>query len=74
MIEAGEDPKYLLRRLTRFAVEDVSLAEPNAVTQAIACWEIYERLGSPEGDLAIMQLVTYLATAPKKLVDSIASQ
>lgn len=65
MIVAGEDPKYILRRLTRFAVEDVSLAEPNAVTQAIACWDTYERLGSPEGDLAIMQLTAYLATAPK---------
>lgn len=65
MIEGGEDPKYLLRRLTRFAVEDVSLADPNAVTQAIACWETYERLGSPEGDLALMQLTAYLATAPK---------
>lgn len=65
MIEGGEDPKYLLRRLTRFAVEDVSLADPNAVTQAIACWDTYERLGSPEGDLALMQLTAYLATAPK---------
>lgn len=65
MLEAGEDPKYLLRRLTRFAVEDVSLADPNAVTQAIACWETYVRLGSPEGDLALMQLTAYLATAPK---------
>lgn len=65
MLTSGEDAKYILRRLTRFAVEDVSLADPNAVTQAIACWETYERLGSPEGDLAIMQLVAYLATAPK---------
>ncbi len=65
MISSGEDPKYILRRLTRFAVEDVSLADPNAVTQAISCWETYERLGSPEGDLAIMQLTAYLATAPK---------
>lgn len=65
MLVSGEDAKYILRRLTRFAVEDVSLADPNAVTQAIACWETYERLGSPEGDLAIMQLVAYLATAPK---------
>lgn len=65
MLTAGEDAKYLLRRLTRFAVEDVSMADPNAVQQAIACWETYERLGSPEGDLAIMQLVAYLATAPK---------
>ena len=67
MIEAGEDPKYILRRLTRFAVEDVSLADPNAVTQAIACWETYDRLGSPEGDLAVFQLTAYLATAPKSV-------
>ena len=65
MLVSGEDAKYILRRLTRFAVEDVSLADPNAVTQAVACWQTYERLGSPEGDLAIMQLVAYLATAPK---------
>ena len=67
MLEAGEDPKYLLRRMTRFAVEDVSLADPNAVVQAIACWDTYERLGSPEGDLALMQLTAYLATAPKSV-------
>lgn len=65
MIDAGEDPKYIFRRLTRFAVEDVSMADPNAVTQAISCWQTYERLGSPEGDLALMQLTVYLATAPK---------
>ncbi len=65
MIVSGEDPKYILRRLVRFAVEDVSLADPNAVVQAIACSETYEKLGSPEGDLAIMQLTAYLATAPK---------
>ena len=67
MIEGGEDPKYILRRLTRFAVEDVSLADPHALTQAIAAWEAYERLGSPEGELAIAQLVVYLATAPKTI-------
>ena len=67
MITSGEDPKYILRRLTRFAIEDVSLADPNAITQAIACWETYERLGSPEGDLAVMQLTAYLATAPKSV-------
>ena len=67
MIEAGEDSKYVLRRLTRFAVEDVSLADPNAVTQAIACWDTYDRLGSPEGDLAVFQLAAYLATAPKSV-------
>lgn len=65
MLNSGEDAKYLLRRLTRFAIEDVSLADPNAVSQAISCWETYDRLGSPEGDLAVMQLVAYLATAPK---------
>ncbi|MEQ8818316.1 MAG: replication-associated recombination protein A [Thalassobaculum sp.] len=65
MLAGGEDPAYILRRLTRFAVEDVGMAEPQAVAQAIACWETYDRLGSPEGDLAISQLVVYLATAPK---------
>ena len=65
MLGGGEDPKYILRRLTRFAIEDVSLADPQAVHQALAAWEIYERLGSPEGDLAIAQLVIYLGTAPK---------
>jgi putative ATPase len=65
MLAGGEDPAYILRRLTRFAVEDVGLAEPQAVAHAIACWETYDRLGSPEGDLAISQLVVFLATAPK---------
>lgn len=65
MLLSGEDPRYLLRRLIRFSIEDVSLADPNAVVQAINCAEVYERLGSPEGDLAVMQLVAYLATAPK---------
>jgi len=65
MLVAGEDPRYLLRRLLRFSIEDVSLADPNAVTEAISCIETYERLGSPEGELAVMQLTAYLATAPK---------
>ena len=65
MIISGEDPRYLLRRLLRFSIEDVSLADPNAVNQAVSCIETYERLGSPEGELAVMQLVAYLATAPK---------
>lgn len=65
MLDGGEDPTYILRRLTRFAVEDVGLAEPGALTQAIAAWEAYDRLGSPEGDLAIGQLTLYLAVAPK---------
>ena len=65
MLAGGEDPRYIARRLTRFAVEDIGLADPNALAQAIAAWEAYERLGSPEGELAIAQLVIYLATAPK---------
>jgi putative ATPase len=65
MLAGGEDPKFIARRLTRFAVEDVGLADPNALLQAIAAWEAYERLGSPEGELALTQLVIYLGTAPK---------
>lgn len=65
MLVAGEDPRYILRRLLRFSIEDVSLADPNAVNQAVACCETYERLGSPEGELAVMHLTAYLATAPK---------
>lgn len=65
MIAGGEDPKYILRRLTRFAVEDVGIADPHALPYAINAWQAYERLGSPEGDLAIASLVIYLATAPK---------
>ena len=65
MLSGGEDPRYILRRLTRFASEDIGLADPQALTMALAAWQAYERLGSPEGDLAIAQLVIYLATAPK---------
>jgi putative ATPase len=65
MLEGGEDPLFILRRMTRAAVEDIGLADPNALTQAIAAWETYDRLGSPEGELAVAQLVIYLATAPK---------
>ncbi|NUB13975.1 AAA family ATPase [Azospirillum brasilense] len=65
MLEGGEDPRYIARRLTRFAVEDIGMADPNALAQATAAWEAYERLGSPEGELAIAQLVIYLGTAPK---------
>ncbi|PWC43826.1 replication-associated recombination protein A [Azospirillum sp. TSO22-1] len=65
MLAGGEDPRYIARRLCRFAVEDIGLADPNALTQAMAAWEAYERLGSPEGELAIAQLVIYLGTAPK---------
>ncbi|MBR7131391.1 MAG: replication-associated recombination protein A [Lentisphaeria bacterium] len=65
MIEGGEDPKYILRRLTRFASEDVGLADPQALDMAIAAWDSFDRLGSPEGELAIAQLIVYLGTAPK---------
>jgi putative ATPase len=65
MLAGGEDPIYILRRLTRAAVEDIGLADPQAVVQALAAWDTYERLGSPEGELAIAQCVIYLATAPK---------
>jgi putative ATPase len=65
MLAGGEDPIYILRRLTRAAIEDIGLADPQAVVQALAAWDTYERLGSPEGELAIAQCVIYLATAPK---------
>lgn len=65
MLAGGEDPRYLNRRLIRFAVEDIGMADPNAHLQALAAAETYERLGSPEGELAIAQSVIYLATAPK---------
>jgi len=65
MLSGGEDPRYIARRLTRFAAEDVGMADPNALVQALAGWDTYERLGSPEGELAIAQVVIYLATAPK---------
>lgn len=67
MMTSGQDPKYIFRRLTRFAVEDIGLADPNALQIAIAAWDAYERLGSPEGDLALTQLVIYLGTAPKSV-------
>ncbi|MDE2333615.1 MAG: replication-associated recombination protein A [Rhodospirillales bacterium] len=65
MLAGGEDPRYIARRLVRFAVEDIGMADPNSLTQALAAWEAYERLGSPEGELAIAQSVLYLGTAPK---------
>jgi putative ATPase len=65
MLAGGEDPIYILRRLTRAAVEDIGLADPQAVVQALAAWDTYDRLGSPEGELAIAQCLIYLATAPK---------
>ncbi len=65
MLTGGEDPRYIARRLVRFASEDVGMADPQALVQATLAWETYERLGSPEGELAIAQAVVYLGTAPK---------
>lgn len=65
MLAGGEDPGYVARRLLRFAVEDIGLADPDAIHQALAAWDAFERLGSPEGDLALVQCVIYLGTAPK---------
>jgi putative ATPase len=67
MITSGQDPRYVLRRLTRFAMEDIGLADPNAMQIALTAWQIYERMGSPEGDIAITELVIYLSTAPKSI-------
>ncbi|GAA1594263.1 replication-associated recombination protein A [Kribbella hippodromi] len=67
MLEGGEDPLYIARRLVRFANEDIGIADPQAVQQTLAAWDVYERLGSPEGELAIAQAVVYLATAPKSI-------
>jgi putative ATPase len=65
MLAGGEDPRYIARRITRFASEDIGLADPQALVQTLAAWEAYERLGSPEGEICIAQAVIYLATAPK---------
>ncbi|MBY0501666.1 MAG: replication-associated recombination protein A [Alphaproteobacteria bacterium] len=65
MLEGGEDPLYIGRRMIRFASEDVGLADPQALVQTLAGVQAYERLGSPEGELALVQALVYLATAPK---------
>ena len=65
MLEGGEDPRYLARRLTRMAVEDIALADPAAQRHCLDAWATYERLGSPEGELALAGAVIYLALAPK---------
>ncbi len=65
MLDGGCDPIYLARRMTRMAVEDVGLADPRALQMAIEAWETYDRLGSPEGELALAQLVIYLASCAK---------
>ena len=65
MLNAGEDPLYIARRLIRFASEDVGIADPQAITIAINCRDAYHFLGSPEGELALVEAAVYLATAPK---------
>ncbi len=65
MLDGGEDPRYLARRMVRMATEDVGLADPQALPITLAAWETYERLGSPEGELALAEALAYLATAPK---------
>jgi putative ATPase len=65
MLVAGEEPLYVIRRLTRAAVEDIGLADPNALVQCLAAKEMYDFLGSPEGEIGIVQACLYLATAPK---------
>ena len=65
MLVGGEHPEYVARRMVRMAVEDIGLADPQALPTCVAAWEAYERLGSPEGELALAQALIYLATAPK---------
>ncbi|MBL3564010.1 replication-associated recombination protein A, partial [Rhodovulum sulfidophilum] len=65
MLEGGEDPRFLARRIVRMSVEDIGLADPQAQTVCLDAWSVYERLGSPEGELALAQAVVYLALAPK---------
>jgi putative ATPase len=65
MLGGGEDPRFLARRITRMAVEDIGLADPEAQAVCLRAWETYERLGSPEGELALAQAVVYLALSPK---------
>jgi len=72
MLAGGEDPRYIARRITRFAFEDIGMADPNALPQAIAAWEAFERIGSPEGELALAQAVIYLSTAPKSNAQYVA--
>ena len=67
MLQGGEDANYVARRLVRFAAEDVGLADPQALSLSLAAWETYQRLGSPEGEIALAQAVLYLALAPKSI-------
>jgi len=72
MLEGGEDPRFLARRLVRMAVEDIGLADPQAQAVCLQSWQTYERLGSPEGELALSQALIYLALAPKSNANYVA--
>ncbi len=72
MLDGGEDPRYIARRMLRFAAEDVGLADPQAMPLTLAAWESYERLGSPEGELVLAEALIYLATAPKSNASYVA--
>ena len=72
MLEGGEDPRYLARRILRMAVEDIGLADPQAQNLCLTAWQTYERLGSPEGELALAGAVVYLALAPKSNASYVA--
>ncbi|MFW2545228.1 replication-associated recombination protein A [Primorskyibacter sp. 2E107] len=72
MLEAGEDPRFLARRITRMAVEDIGLADPQAQAVCLDSWNTYERLGSPEGELALSQALVYIALAPKSNANYVA--
>jgi putative ATPase len=72
MLAGGEDPRFIARRMTRMAIEDIGLADPQALSQTVSAWDAYERLGSPEGELALAQALVYLATAPKSTAVYIA--
>ena len=65
MLDGGADPRYMARRLVRMASEDIGLADPRALRLALDAAEVYERLGTPEGELALAECVVYLAVAPK---------
>ena len=72
MLEGGEDPRFLARRMVRMAVEDIGLADPQAQAVCLQSWETYERIGSPEGELALSQAIVYLALAPKSNANYVA--
>ncbi|MDE2337131.1 MAG: replication-associated recombination protein A [Alphaproteobacteria bacterium] len=72
MLEGGEDPRYIARRMVRMAVEDIGLADPQAMGITLHAWEVFERLGAPEGELALSEALIYLATAPKSNASYVA--